>query len=388
MSTTVLYLITELDVGGAQVALLRTLKGLDRVRFSPAVACLYNGDKSVAREIRALGIPVFDARMRNKRDVLALWRLYGEIRRVRPVILHTHLFHANLPGRILGKLAGVPIIICTEHSMALESRLRYRLNRLTIRLVDRVIAVSANVRDFCISGIGLPAEKVTLIYNGIEMPAVPGVSCRTARAALGLSPDGTVLGVVSRLDPAKGVDILIRALPALENVTLTIIGDGAERAALETLAEELGVAGRICWAGYRPDVYSLLPAFDVFVQPSRFEGLPTTVMEAMAAGLPVVATAVGGTPEVVEDGKTGLLVPPADPIALAQAITRLLEDTDLRSALGRAGYERVVKLFSVEQMVRQTEALYEELLREKRIPVTPGALLPPKPELRTPTPSH
>ncbi len=367
MSITVLYLITELDVGGAQVALLRMLKGLDRARFSPAVACLYNGDRSIAREIRALNIPVFDARMRSKRDILALWRLYKEIRRIQPTILHAHLFHANLPGRILGRLAGVPIVICTEHSMALESELRYRLNRWTIGLVDRVVAVSANVRDFCISHIGLPPEKVTLIYNGIELPADPRISPEMARAILGLPSKGKVLGAVSRLDPAKGIDVLIRAMPCVENATLVIVGDGAERAFLEELARELGVSGRILWAGYRPDVHKLLPAFDVFVQPSRFEGLPTTVIEAMAAGLPVVATAVGGTPEVVEDGVTGLLVPPADPAALAQAINHLLGDPPLRLALGRAGRERAAKQFSVEQMVRQTEALYMELCREKSV---------------------
>jgi glycosyltransferase involved in cell wall biosynthesis len=367
MSITILYLITELDVGGAQVALLRMLKGLDRTRFSPAVACLYNGDRSIAREIRALSIPVFDARMRSRRDVPALWRLYNEIRRVRPTILHAHLFHANLPGRILGRLAGVPIIICTEHSMALESELRYRLNRWTIGLVDRVIAVSANVRDFCISHIGLPPEKVTLIYNGIELSAGLYTSRQAARARLGLSSEETVLGVVSRLDPAKGIDVLIRAMPFVENATLVIVGDGVERSFLEGLAEELGVSGRIIWAGYRPDVYNLLQAFDVFVQPSRFEGLPTTVLEAMAAGLPVVATAVGGTPEVVEDGVTGLLVPPAEPTALAQAINHLLGDPALRLTLGRAGRERAAKQFSVEKMVCQTEALYMELCREKSV---------------------
>jgi len=367
MSITILYLITELDVGGAQVALLRMLKGLDRSRFSPAVACLYNGDRSIAREIRALNIQVFDARMRSKRDVPALGRLYNEIRRVRPTILHAHLFHANLPGRILGRLAGVPIIICTEHSMALESELRYRLNRWTIGLVDRVIAVSANVRDFCISHIGLPPEKVTLIYNGIELPVSLHMSRQTARARLGLSSEETVLGVVSRLDPAKGIDVLIRAMPCVENATLVIVGDGVERALLEKLAGELGVSRRIVWAGYQPEVYNLLPAFDVFVQPSRFEGLPTTVIEAMAAGLPVVATAVGGTPEVVEDGVTGLLLPPADPAALAKAINHLLGDPPLRLALGRAGRERAARQFSVEQMVRQTEALYIELCREKSV---------------------
>jgi glycosyltransferase involved in cell wall biosynthesis len=364
MPVSIFYLITELDIGGAQVTLLRMLKGLNRERFSPTVACLYDGDKSMARAIRALDIPVFDAQMWHKSDLTAFWRLYREIHRVHPAILHAHLFHANLPGRILGRMARVPVVVCTEHSMALESEWRYRLNRWTIGLVDRVIVVSRNVRDFCISHIRLPAKKVTLVYNGIELPTAPLMSPQAARAALALPSDGPVLGAVSRLDPAKGVDVLIHALSRLENVTLVVIGDGAERGALEMLSRELGVAERICWTGYRPDVFRLLPACDVFVQPSRYEGLPTTVMEAMAIGLPVVATAVGGTPEVVVDGVTGLLVPPHDSVALAQAITRLLNDPDLRRAMGQAGRERVEKHFSVEQMVRQTEALYEELLSD------------------------
>lgn len=367
MSTPILYLITELSTGGAQVALLRLLRGLDRDLFSPTVACLYNGDGAVAQEIRALGIDVFDARMRHKADLPALLRLYRHIRHTRPAILHASLFHANLPGRVMGRLAGLagtpaPIIICSERTMAMESEWRYRVNRWTIGLVDRVIAVSANVRDFCVSHIGLPAEKLVVIYNGVALPRELPASRQQARDALGLPSDDLVIGAVTRLDPVKGVDFLIRALAQVDDARLTVIGDGPERAALEALANDLGVTGQVFWAGHRCDVESLLPAFDLFVQPSLHEGMPNTVLEAQACGLPVVATAVGGTPEVVVDGVTGLLVPPRDPTALAKAMTVLLRNSDLRRKMGRAGRDRIAQHFSVERMVEQTQALYERLL--------------------------
>jgi glycosyltransferase involved in cell wall biosynthesis len=367
MTTPTLYFITELSTGGAQVALLRLLKRLDRECFSPTVACLYNGDGAVAQEIRALSIDVFDAVMRHKADLFALLRLYRHIRRTRPTILHTSLFHANLPGRVLGRLAGVPIVICSERTMAMESEWRYRLNRWTIALVDRVVAVSANVRDFCVSYIRLPAEKLVVIYNGVDLPDSPA-SREQARADLGLPLEDLVVGTVSRLDPVKGVDVLIHTLTQLSDTILVVIGDGPERAVLETLADDLGVADRIHWAGHRRDVPNLLPAFDLFVQPSLHEGLPNAVLEAMAVGLPVIATAVGGTPEIVVDGVTGLLVPPHDPDVLAKTIVHLLHDLDLRRKMGRAGRERARRGFSLERMVGQTQALYEHLLRERQNP--------------------
>jgi len=367
MSVAVLYIITELNTGGAQVALWRLLARLDRLRFSSTVACLYNGDKAVAQAIRALGVQVWDARMRHKADLAALWRIYRWIRHLRPTILHTSLFHANLPGRILGRLAGVPVVICSERTMAMESEWRYRLNRWTIGLVDRVTVVSAQVRDFCTAHIGLPAGKLVLIPNGVELPPAPLASRQEVRAELGLPLNAPVAGAVSRLDPVKGVCFLIQALARLDGVRLAIAGDGPERAALEALAERLGVAGRVHWLGQRGDVQRLLPAFDLFVQPSLHEGLPNTVLEAMAAGLPVVATGVGGTPEAVVDGVTGLLVGPGDPEMLARAISRLLDDPATRQAMGQAGRERVVQHFTVERMVAQIETLYEQLLVEKGI---------------------
>lgn len=366
-SPVILHLITELSTGGAQMALLRLLRGLDRERFTPTVACLYNGDGAVAQEIRALGIDVFDAQMRHKADLPALLRLYHHIRRIRPTILHASLFHANLPGRVLGRLAGVPIVICSERTMAMESEWRYRVNRWTIGLVDCVTAVSVNVRDFCVSHIGLPAEKIVVIYNGVALPEGPPASSEAARIELGLPLDGLVIGAVTRLDPVKGVKFLIQALAAIDSAHLVVVGDGPERVALEALANDLGVAGRIHWAGHRRDVPALLPAFDLFVQPSLHEGMPNTILEAQACGLPVVATAVGGTPEVVVDGVTGLLVPPHDPAALAYAITSLLRDPDLRREMGRAGRERVADHFTVERRVEQTEQLYEQLLIGKGI---------------------
>jgi glycosyltransferase involved in cell wall biosynthesis len=222
------------------------------------------------------------------------------------------------------------------------------------------------VRDFCVSHIGLPPEKLGVIYNGVQVPET-SASPREARAKLGLPLDGQVIGTVSRLYLVKGIDFLIRALAQMDDAALAIVGDGPERAALETLADTLGVAGRIHWTGHRRDVPTLLPAFDLYVQPSLHEGMSNTILEAMAAGLPVVATAVGGTPEVVDDGVTGLLVPPRDPDALAGVIVRLLRDLDLRRKMGRAGQERVRRHFSLEQMVRQTQALYERLLKTRGV---------------------
>ncbi len=341
--------------------MLRLLRGLDRDSFEPTVACLYGGDGAVAREIRALGIEVFDARMSHKADLLALLRLCRRMRRQRPAILHAYLFHANLLGRILGRLAGVPAVVCSERTMQTESEGRYRLNRWTVGLVDRVVAVSANVGDFCTHHIGLPADKVVVIPSGVDLPPEPPASRRQVRAELGIPPEAPLLGVVSRLDPLKGIHFLLQALARIADAWLVVVGDGPQRDSLVALAAELDLIDRVHWAGQRRDVPRLLSAFDLYVQPSLHEGLPNAVLEAMAAGLPVVATAVGGTPELVVDGVTGLLVPPADPNALAWALASLLRDPDRRQCMGGAGRERVAEHFSVEQMVEKTERLYRDL---------------------------
>ena len=365
----VLYLITELNVGGAERSLARLLAGLDRARFVPTVACLYGSDSPVADDIRALGIPVHDLVMRHKWRWDAFWRLYRLLRRERPAILHTFLFHANIPGRVVGRLAGAPIVISGERTMGMESRWRYFLNRITQGLADRVVCVSQQVADFCVERVGIPRAKVVVIPNGVDLGS-PGkwsrvgrtLLRREARGALGLPADRALVGAVARLDPVKRLDVLLRALALLEDVPAVIVGYGPEEGRLKALAGQLGIADRVVFAGHQRDVRPWLAALDVFVLPSDWEGMSNALLEAMASRLPVVATATGGTPDVVLDGQTGFLVPPGDAPALARAIDVFLQDPELRERMGRAGRRRVVEHFSVGQMVERTQALYASLL--------------------------
>jgi sugar transferase (PEP-CTERM/EpsH1 system associated) len=362
----VCYFITELDVGGAQTALLRLLAGLDRDRFLPTVVCLYNGDATIAQQIHALGIPVTDLGMAAKWRWDAFWRLYRLLRRDRPTILHTWMFHANIPGRVLGRLAGVPIVISSERTIGQERRWRYWLNRATAPLADRVICVAGGVADFAAQTIGISPDKLVVIHNGIPLGGFQPGDRIAARASLGISPSACVVGTVGRLHPVKGTSYLLQAFadlaPGHAEAILLLVGDGPQRAQLEGLARCLENPERVQFLGNRSDVPRLLQAMDVFVLASVWEGMPNVALEAMAVGLPVVATGVGGTPEAVVDGETGLLVPPRDPGGLARAITRLLRDPELRRKMGQAGRRWVEQHFSVERMVRQTERLYEELL--------------------------
>jgi len=366
MSIRIVYLITELDTGGAQKVLLQLLSRLDRQRFSPSVACLYNGAGTVAQEIRMLGIPVADLGMTAKWRVDAFWRLYRLLKKERPVILHTHLFHANIPGRVMGRLAGVPVIISTEHTMGMESEWRYRVNRITHPLADRVVCVSPQIASFVTRRAGIPDAKTVVIQNGIDLQRFRSMPDRQgARVALGLPVDHLLICTVARLDPVKRLDILLGALARLPGVHLVVVGEGQERRKLARLASELGVEQRARFVGDQRDVLPWLAACDLFVLSSDWEGLPMAVLEAMAAGLPVVATDAGGMPDLVEPNVTGRLVPPGQVDALAQAIAGLLGDAQLRREMGRAGAKRVADAFGLDQMTERTVQLYDELLEHR-----------------------
>jgi sugar transferase (PEP-CTERM/EpsH1 system associated) len=365
-SQRILHLITELDIGGAQKALARLLSHLDRKRFSPHVACFYNGQEMVAQEIRKLGIPVTNLGMITKWRWDAFWRLYFLLRRERPTILHTWMFHANIPGRVLGRLANVPIVISSERTMGQESPWRYRLNRVTHPLADRITCVSQQVEDFVVGQIGIPRDKTVVIPNGIDVKHFKNLyKDNKMRSTYHLPRDVPVIGTVTRLNRVKRLDVLLQAIELLQETHGVIVGEGPEHEYLKAQATRLGLSERISFTGHQRDVRPWLAAFDIFVLSSDWEGMSNALLEAMAAGLPVVATAVGGTPEVVVEGETGFLVPPRDPEALAEAILRLLRDPDLRRRMGEAGRKRVAEHFSVEQMVQKTEALYEHLVAEK-----------------------
>lgn len=366
----VLYLITELEVGGAERALARTALGLDRTRFAPQVACLF-GAGLVAEDLRAGGIPVHDLGMRGRTDLGIILRLAGHLRRERPAILHGYLFHANLLARLVGRRCRVPIIVCAERTMGMEGRGRLLLNRLTARRADRLIANAEAVRAFVLQHICADPDRVCTIRTGIDPEAfpAPGDSAE-ARRALELAAEGFIIGTVSRLDPVKGVDDLVRASHMLRErglaVTTLILGYGPEAPTLRRMVAELGLQDAVRFAQPGTPPRAALACLDIFVLASRFEGLPNAVLEAMAMAKPVVATAVGGTPEAVEDGVTGSLVPPDRPDLLAEAIGRFLADPAAARAAGAAGRRRVLEQFSATRMVADTVALYERLLKEKR----------------------
>jgi glycosyltransferase involved in cell wall biosynthesis len=359
----IVHLITELDSGGAQTALLRYLAHHDRSRYQSLVVCLYNGERIVAQKIRALGIEVIDLGMTRPYRFDALWRLYRLLRRERPSILHCWLIHANLLGRLVGRLARVPRIITARRNVEIGGPWRERALRYTRRLDDAVIAVCELARQAEIERTGATPEKVVTIYNGIDpFPTIHPEQLTQLRHDLALPEKAPVIICVSRLHPQKGHDYLLAAWSRVTAVYpqahLLIVGDGERRSQLEQLA-----AGQpqIQFTGQRNDVPQLLALSDLFVLPSLWEGLPNVVLEAMAAGLPVVATAVGGTPELVIDGETGLLVPPRDPTALAQAALTLLNDLELARQMGENGRQRVTTQFTIQQTAAQTESLYQQL---------------------------
>jgi glycosyltransferase involved in cell wall biosynthesis len=286
--------------------------------------------------------------------------------------LHTWMIHANVIGRVLGRMAGVPIIITSRRNVNIGGSVREYINRWTAGLGDRAIAVCELARQVEIEQTGVSPDKVVTIHNGIDVGkfSYPGPqSPAQVRDSFGIPKGVPLVGTVGRFRPQKGLADLLAAMVQVRHLIpsarLLLVGGGELLDDLETKALSSGLGTAVTFAGMRSDVPKILAALDVFVSSSLWEGMPNAILEAMAAGLPVVATAVGGTPEVVEDGVTGLLVPPGDPKALAEAIACLLQDIDLRQQMGQAGRGRVTQHFSIERMVERTQTLYEQLLVAK-----------------------
>jgi glycosyltransferase involved in cell wall biosynthesis len=311
-----------------------------------------------------------------KRD--SRWQSYkmlGLVRFMRrqPVhVLHTHLFGANTWGRVLGKLARVPVIVSHEHWSSKANR-EVWVDRLLYRLTDRILVPSHASKQLVMEMEGIPARYLDVTYNGVDISRFsPGAESAAVRQELGLGPGDFVIGTVGRLSADKGgQDDLLWATSELRKshpeARLLIIGDGPLRPDLEKYATELGMldAGAAIFTGTRNDVDRLLGAMDVFVLPSHKEALPIAVLEAMSMCLPVVATSVGGVPEVVQDGSTGLLVEPGDRPGMREALSRLASDRALAHRLGASGQARVRAHFTVDKMVQHVEELYEKLILKR-----------------------
>ncbi len=356
--------------GGAEKALVDLARGLDRRRYAVSV-CATRSVGNYQPLLDAAGIPCVVLNRQSRRDLYKLGGLVQVLRRQRVHILHAHLFGSNTWARLLGTLAGVPVIIAHEHGSAKAGH-EIWLDRLLYRLGDAVVVPSEASKRFLIEREHLPARAVSVVYNGVDTAQFARhESVAVLRRALDLDPAAVLIGSVGRLSADKGgQDSLIQALAQVRQtqpqVGLVFVGDGPLRPDLEALAAQLGLGSTVQFTGVRPDVARLLGALDLFVLPSLHEALPIAVLEAMAVGLPVVTTRVGGVPEVVQDGRNGLLVPPGDSAALAAALLRLVSDPGYAATLGAAGQARVRAEFTLEAMVAQVDQLYRRLTARKQ----------------------
>jgi len=335
------YLIVDLEIGGTERVLERLVTRLDRGAFTPLVISL-TSTGPIGPRIARTGTPVLALESRGAFDGRAGRWLVATLRRFRPDILHAFLFHANLVSRWAALLSRRPAVVATHRTLE-DSGVRWALERLTWRWCDRILCVSEAARRHLQRTAGVPAGRIAVIRNGTPLgnEARPGPWVATA----------------CRVDRRKGVEDVLTALRGL--APIRVIGDGPDRRALQQEANGAEFTGMV------DDVGEHLDGASVFVHASRLgEGLPNAVLEAMAAGLPVVATDVGGTREALVPGVTGFLVPPGDLEALRERVGELLRDRDRAREMGRLGRERIRREFSMERMMGEYEGLYRLLLKE------------------------
>lgn len=364
----VVHVVHSLGVGGLENGVVNLVTGT-RADVHHAVVCLTSAGP--LRERLGPEVPVWELGKGPGHDVRSLGRLVRLLRRLRPTIVHSRNW-ATFDAIFAARLAGVSVVVHGEHGRDVadpEGRHSGRrwLRRAASPLVDRFVTVSDDLRRWLVGYIGIPARKVVTIPNGVDTARFAPADTAAARATLGLSADGLVVGTVGRLDPVKDQAGLIRAFGRLAaeypEAMLVIAGDGPRRADLQRLVETLGLSARVRLLGERSDVPTVLAALDVFVLPSIAEGMSNTLLEAMASGLPLVASRVGGSPELVEEGVNGVLVPRQAPDALVATLRGYLDDPHLRAVHGKASRQRAVAEFSLERMCAAYAGLYANLGR-------------------------
>jgi len=373
--------VMEATGGGTKKHLELLVTNLDKGSFDVTVACPSirhpsYGNESIVAELRAAGVRTYIVEMRRTiapaSDLVSFWQLWSLVRRGSFDIIHTHSSKGGFLGRLAARCAGAKAVVHTAHGFyflgqqGLNRVFYLGLERLASRLTDRFIAVSESEKTAAIEHGLFRPEQVVVIENGIEL-ANSEVDIGWRQQELGLELNRPVVGTVSRFNPQKDPITLVRAIAlviqAAPEVQFIWCGNGELKPQVESLARNLGIHEHIIFTGYREDALELMALFDIFVISSLFEGLPYTLLEAMSVGKPIVATDVVGSRDAVVHGKTGLLVPPQDPPALAEAVLRLIHSPDEARRMGQAGRDRVKRKFTLKRMIAKTEQVYRELAR-------------------------
>ena len=364
----VCYMAHAFAVGGAEEMVLNLVQHLPE-RFEPMVCCI-NQAGPIGEEIRKTGTPVavlgLTPGLRHPWDVAGIRRY---LRETKPTIVHTFLLTASLYGRLAAILERVPIVIGTEVNIYERKRAHHILaERMLMAKTDRVIVSANSVRDFYVDQIHADPGKIDVVYNAVDWKSIQATQSREAmRASLGLRADARVAGMIARLTEQKGHRYLFQAMttPALADLQLIVVGDGDLREALDSEVQDLGIAPRVHFLGARRDLGDLLAAMDVFVMPSLWEGLPLSMILAMGAATPVVATEVAGIPEIVVDRETGWLVPAGNSLALATALAEMFGDRAHAAKVGKAARDFVLPRFGVDGYINSVVGLYDRLLHER-----------------------
>jgi glycosyltransferase involved in cell wall biosynthesis len=345
----------NVELGGADISMAHVL-----ARLEPSIEVTVVGvAPRIVEHVAAARVDSATRvvpRPRSGHDWTSLRAHVRALREIGPDIVHANL---SSPWSCQYCIAGAGLArrprVVAVYQLAVPpiSKAQWRAKRLTVRAVDRHVGVGERTSREVEALVGLPADSVLTIHNGVPDHQA---------AAAGRARPGQLVGAIGRFERQKGFDLLIRAVAQVEDVTLVLVGEGSERRRLQELAENVGVAERVVWKEWTEDARSYLGAFDVFALPSRFEGFPLALLEALLARSAVVAADVGSVSEAIRDGETGLLVPGEDPAALAHAIRRLLADAELGRRLGEQGRRLVLERFTADHMAQAFERLYSELL--------------------------
>lgn len=381
----VLHVITRLERGGAPAVLLEVLRRCDKRQFEHHIATglAQEPEKDMIAFARDMGFQVFviTALIRDIHpflDIYALSKLYFLILRGRYDIVHCHTSKGGFIGRLAARLANVKCIIYSPHGDIFEgyfgkikTRFFIWLERFSARFTDKIITLTkSGIEPYLKAGIGQKSQ-FDYIYNGVDIESLRKrkVDRIQKRREIGVENECSLIVTAGRLVPVKGQTYLISAIAQviteIPNIRLVFLGDGELRGELSGQVKTLGLEKQVLFLGMRSDVPEIISCGDLFVLPSVNEGFGVVLLEAMAMRCPIVATNVGGVPEVVLDGETGILVPPGDPVQLARGIIQLLKDTSLAFKMAECGYQRLEDCFDVRETVSKTEHLYKELLERK-----------------------
>ncbi len=363
MKELIVHVIDRLPPDGAERLIAEVLKNRSN-RYDYHVLCLVEGGL-LQEEIEAGGVPVTVLGRRNGHDIGHAIALYKWFRQYKPKVVHTHLFTADAWGRVFAWLARVPGIFSTVHSTnAWKSHIHLKVDRILSRFTDAVIACTDEVKN-TIETQGISNEKVISIANGVDLQRIDAAPVVDIRSDYSIAEESVLFALVGRLHEAKGHTDLLPVLAKLQrdgqHFACLFVGEGELEGALKDEVKSLGLEKEVLFTGFRQDVIGILKALDFLVMPSRWEGLPISLLESMACNSPVLASRVGGIPDVIEHGVDGFFYEQGDAVALESCLKKIIEDTELRRFMAEAGLKKIHKKYSAASVAKAYEALYDKV---------------------------